>query len=85
MIIAAQMLLLVGGVGFVVRALKGPSVADRLVAVDGLIVTLVCYVFVDAVARASSRFLGVALVVAFVGFLGTAAGARFIERRGGGA
>lgn len=84
MIVAAEVLLAVGGLGFVWRALRGPSIADRLVALDALIVTLVCFVLVDAVGRDSDRFLGVALVMAFVGFLGTSAGARFIERRGGG-
>lgn len=85
MIVAAQLLLLVGGAGFAWRILRGPSVADRLIAVDGLVTTLVAHVIVDAVANDTDRFLGVGLVIAFVGFLGTSAGARFIERRGGGA
>jgi multisubunit Na+/H+ antiporter MnhF subunit len=82
---AAQLLLLVGGAGFTWRIVRGPTVADRLVAVDGLVTTLVAYVMVAAVAGSTDRFLGVGLVIAFVGFLGTSAGARFIERRGGGA
>jgi len=81
---AALVLLLVGGACFTWRAVRGPSIADRLVAVDGLVVTIVAFVLVDAVRRSTDRFLGVALVIAFVGFLGTSAGARFIERRGGG-
>ena len=85
MIVAAQLLLLIGGLGFTWRIVRGPSIADRLIAVDGLVTTLVAYVLVDAVARSTDRFLGVGLVIAFVGFLGTSAGARFIERRGGGA
>lgn len=84
MILAAQLLLLVGGAGFVWRIVRGPSIADRLIALDGLVTTLVAYVIIDAVDRGSDRFLGVALVIAVAGFLGTSAGARFIERRGGG-
>lgn len=85
MIGAAHLLLLVGGLGFTWRIVRGPSIADRLIAVDGLVTTLVAYVIVDAVNRSTDRFLGVGLVIAFVGFLGTSAGARFIERRGGAA
>lgn len=75
-------LLLVGGIGFLWRALRGPSIADRLVAVDGLVAAVVAAVIVDAIDHGTPRFLDVAVVVALVGFLGTSAGARFIERRG---
>lgn len=82
MTIAALVLLAVGGVGFVVRAVIGPSLADRLVAVDGLVVCMVLAVVIRSIRLGRDVDLDVALVVAFVGFLGTTAGARFIERRG---
>ena len=82
MTLVAYVLLLIGGAGFLWRAVRGPSIADRLIAVDGLVSAVVAAVIVDAIHRDTARFLDVALVVALVGFLGTSAGARFIERRG---
>lgn len=83
MIEAALALLVVGGACFLVRVVAGPSLADRIVAVDGLVVTLVAATLLNAVRDDSPRFLDLALAVAFIGFVGAAAAARFIERRGG--
>ena len=82
MITAAIVLLAVGAACFLARAVIGPSLADRVVAIDGLVVTIVAIILDDSILTDTSWFLGVALVVAFVGFVGTSAGARFIERRG---
>jgi multicomponent Na+:H+ antiporter subunit F len=82
-ITVATVLLVGGALAFLARAVIGPSLADRVVAIDGLVVTLVSVILVLAIRTRSSAFLDVAVVVAFVGFLGTTAGARFIERRGG--
>lgn len=83
MIVAAIVLLVASATCFVTRAVSGPSLADRVVAVDGLVVTIVALILVDSIRSGSPWFLGVAVVVAFVGFVGTTAAARFIERRGG--
>jgi multicomponent Na+:H+ antiporter subunit F len=82
-IVAALVLLALAGVGFFVRLVVGPSLADRVVALDGLIITIVGAIVVDAVRTGSDLFIDVAVVVALVGFVGTAAAARFIEQRGG--
>ncbi len=79
---AALVLLAVGGLGFLLRAVLGPSLADRLVAVDGLVVTVFLVVVVRSIRSGNDLDLDVALIVAFVGFLSTTAGARFVERRG---
>ncbi len=83
MIAAAMILLITGAACFLVRAVAGPSLADRVVAIDALVVTIVAIILVQSIRTDSSWFLGVAVVVALVGFVGTTAGARFIERRGG--
>jgi multicomponent Na+:H+ antiporter subunit F len=83
MILAATILLLIGGACFLARAVVGPSLADRVVAVDGLVVTIVAAIILQSIWRDTDRYLGVALVVAIIGFLATTACARFIERRGG--
>lgn len=83
MTLAALILLIAAAACFFARAVAGPSLADRVVALDGLVVTMVAIVLVHSIRRDSQWFLVVAVVVALVGFLGTTAGARFIERRGG--
>jgi multicomponent Na+:H+ antiporter subunit F len=83
-LIAVAAVLLCGGAAcFLARAVKGPSLADRVIAIDGLVVTIVALILVESIRTRDGWFLGVALVVAFVGFVGTTAGARFIEQRGG--
>lgn len=83
MIAGGMVLVALGGLCFATRAVLGPSLADRVVAVDGLVVSIVGLIVLDAARTEEPWFLGVALVVAFVGFVGTLAGVRFIERRGG--
>jgi multicomponent Na+:H+ antiporter subunit F len=83
MITAAMVLLITGGACFLARAVAGPSLADRVVAVDGLVVTIVAVILLRSLDLDTALFLDVAVVVALVGFLGTLSAARFIERRGG--
>lgn len=83
MIVVAITLLTLGGTCFLIRIIGGPSLADRIVALDGLVVTIVAAIVLDSIRRDADWFLDVALLVAFVGFVGATAGARFIERRGG--
>lgn len=83
MILAAIVLTVAGGAGFLVRTVIGPSLADRVVAIDGLVVTIVAATILNAIRTDSRWFLDVAVVVAIIGFVGTSAAARFIERRGG--
>ena len=83
MIAAAMVLLVIGGACFLFRAVAGPSLADRVVALDGLVVTITAGILLHSIRVDSTWFLDVGLVVAFTGFVGTTAGARFIERRGG--
>lgn len=82
MILTAMALSALGGLCFLLRAIIGPSLADRVMAVDGFVVSLVALIILNSSRTETDWFLGVALVVAFVGFVGTLAGARFVERRG---
>ena len=79
----AMVLFCVGGACFFVRLVSGPSLADRVVALDGLIITIVAAVVAESARTGSSRFLDAVVVITLVGFVGTSAAARFIERRGG--
>jgi multicomponent Na+:H+ antiporter subunit F len=65
-----------------VRVVRGPTLPDRVVAVDLIGVSSVCLMLLAAAANKESAFLDAAVVIALLGFLGTIAYARYAERRG---
>lgn len=67
-----------------IRAVIGPSVADRAVALDMLSVLAVGFAALTAILTGQDAFLDVAVILALVGFLATLSFARFIVRRGAG-
>ena len=64
-----------------IRLAKGPTLADRVVALDMMTVSIIAVCGVVAVATGVFAMLDVALVLALVGFLATVALARYAERR----
>jgi multicomponent Na+:H+ antiporter subunit F len=75
-------LLVVAGALCLLRLVRGESIADRVVALDALLVIIISGVAVDAASRQSGLFLDVLVVGALVAFAGTVTVARFVERRG---
>jgi multicomponent Na+:H+ antiporter subunit F len=80
-IIAAFVILGCAAACFFVRLVIGPSLSDRVVAIDGMLVVGVSAIGVEAVRSGIGTFLPAALAVTLVGFLSTAVAARFIEER----
>ncbi|CAN5801755.1 hypothetical protein BH24ACT3_BH24ACT3_07450 [soil metagenome] len=78
----ALAMLAVAGVLCLLRLLRGPSLPDRIVALDTLLLVLVTAVVVDAARTGEGVYLDVVVVGALLGFVGTSVVARFIERRG---
>lgn len=74
--------LAVAGVLCLVRMLRGASFPDRIVALDMLLVVVVCGIAVDAARTGSHEYLDVLVVGSLLGFTGTSLVARFVERRG---
>lgn len=64
-----------------VRLIKGPSLPDRVVALDTMTVLIVAFCGLYTLESGSSAFLDVAVVLALIGFLATVALARFVERK----
>lgn len=62
------------------RLLRGPSLSDRVVALDMLSFVAIGVIAVYTVATQSAVMLDAALVLALVAFLGTVAFARYVER-----
>jgi multicomponent Na+:H+ antiporter subunit F len=77
--IAASMLALAAALTFI-RLVLGPTLPDRVIAIDLIGVLIVCLLVVIAGSMAQAAFLDVAMVIALISFVGTVAYARYIER-----
>jgi len=66
--------------GAFVRVMRGPSLADRVVALDLVSYLAIGFLATYAVLADASSYVDAALVLALLAFLGTAAVARYIER-----
>jgi multicomponent Na+:H+ antiporter subunit F len=64
----------------IIRLMRGPSIADRAVALDQIAVGVVAIVLLYSIRVNDPVYLDAAMVVALIGFLGTLAFARYIER-----
>ncbi len=64
-----------------VRLVLGPSLPDRVVALDLLTIVAMGFICVYAVRFNQPAFIDVAIVMALITFLGTVAFAYYLERR----
>lgn len=76
----AGIVLAFGMVAAFVRLVLGPSLADRVVAVDTLAVMAIGALVLVSVAEGQPVLLDIALAIALVMFIGTVAMAMTIER-----
>ncbi|QTN43536.1 monovalent cation/H+ antiporter complex subunit F [Marinobacter salsuginis] len=67
--------------GFI-RLTRGPSLADRVVALELIASVVVGYVGVHAIDTGVASFLDVAIVISLTAFLAAIGFARFLERGG---
>lgn len=64
-----------------IRLLLGPSLSDRVVALDLLAFIAVAFIALYCVATGQEIFLDAAVALALIAFLSTLAFARFVERQ----
>lgn len=74
-------LVMLGVVFAFIRLILGPTLPDRIVALDMMTVLIVSFCGLYAILAEDTAFIDVAIVLALVGFLATVALARFVERR----
>lgn len=79
-LIIALSLLSLSLLGSVYRIIKGPSPADRVIALDTVGITMIALVTVLSILLRTSAFLEVILLVGILTFIGTVAFAKFLER-----
>ena len=65
----------------VYRFLKGPSIADKIIALDVLITTGIGIIGVYSIINGVSTFLDTAMILALIAFLSTVAFSYYLEKR----
>ena len=66
-----------------IRIAKGPSLPDRVVALDLITTTSVAFLAIYSIITNTTFFLDVGLIIGLVTFLGTVGFAYFLQRRSG--
>ena len=64
------------------RVIKGPTLPDRIVALDMLVAIAIGFIAVVAIKTGFNLYIDIAIALGLVGFLATVAFARFVLRRG---
>ncbi|WP_227397132.1 Na(+)/H(+) antiporter subunit F1 [Jeotgalibacillus aurantiacus] len=67
-------------IGIVIRVVKGPSAADRVVALDSLGISLIAMTGLFSMLLDSSVFLEVILLLGILAFIGTVAFSKYLEK-----
>lgn len=65
---------------FIYRLIIGPSIPDRVVALDSLGVALICMIGLMSILADTSFFLEIILLLAILAFIGTVAFSKFLEK-----
>ncbi|RFU63763.1 Na(+)/H(+) antiporter subunit F1 [Peribacillus glennii] len=66
--------------GLIYRMIKGPSVADRVVALDAIGINLIAIIALVSMILDTSAFLEAILLLGILSFIGTVAFSKFIEK-----
>ncbi|MBO8176301.1 Na(+)/H(+) antiporter subunit F1 [Aeribacillus pallidus] len=67
-------------VGLIYRVIKGPSVPDRVIALDAMGINLIAIVAIVSILLDTNAFLEVILLIGILAFIGTVAFAKFLEK-----
>ena len=78
--LAALAMLLIGMVLVLWRLARGPTAADRVIALDLLSMLVVAFLVTVSIHARETSYLDVAIAYACIAFLGTVALARYISR-----
>ncbi len=66
--------------GLIYRVIKGPSIPDRVVALDAIGINLIAIVALVSMLLDTFAFLEVILLLGILAFIGTVAFSKFLEK-----
>ncbi|MFT7597101.1 MAG: multicomponent Na+:H+ antiporter subunit F [Acidimicrobiales bacterium] len=76
----ALVFFVVAGLCGTYRLLAGPSLADRIIALDVTLISLMGAITIDSARRDDPTNLVLLVVLSLIGFTATVAASRFLER-----
>lgn len=79
-LLACMLLLSISIVVAVIRLFKGPSMSDRVLALDVIGYNIIGIVTILTVMMSTQAFLEIILLIGIIAFLGTIALSKFVER-----
>lgn len=62
------------------RLFRGPTAADRILALDTLVINAIAFIILFGIEYTTTIYFEAALLLAMVGFVGTAAYCKFLLR-----
>ncbi len=80
MLLIAIVILSISVLGCLYRVLRGPSMSDRIIALDTIGINLIAIVAVISIMLRTQAFLEIILLIGILAFLGTIAFSKYIER-----
>ncbi|ETI69887.1 putative monovalent cation/H+ antiporter subunit F [Neobacillus vireti LMG 21834] len=79
-ILIAILFIALAMLGFIYRAIKGPTIPDRVIALDALGINLVALTALISIVLDTNAFLEVILLIGIIAFIGTVAFSKFLEK-----
>ena len=73
--------LFIAGVAALYRLVAGPTLADRVISLDLLLISLMSGIAIDAGVRGDPTWLNLLVVIAIIGFTATVASTALLERQ----
>ncbi len=64
-----------------IRFIKGPTIADRVIATDLLVTASIGVIAFLSITTNQSTFLDIAMIIALIGFLSVVAFSYYLEKR----
>ncbi|TYS07909.1 Na(+)/H(+) antiporter subunit F1 [Bacillus subtilis] len=65
---------------YVIRVIKGPTVPDRVVALDAIGINLIAITALVSILLNTNAFLDIILLLGILAFIGTIAFSKFLEK-----
>jgi multicomponent Na+:H+ antiporter subunit F len=67
-------------VGLLYRVIKGPTIPDRIVALDAIGINLVAVIALVSILLKTNAFLEIILLIGILAFIGTVAFSKYLEK-----
>lgn len=81
LLLAVEIVLGIAVLVTTIRLIRGPSLADRIVALDLILALLAARIAVESARTGSELFVPILVGIALIAFVGTILVARFMEQR----